>query len=329
MALSPAEVSLDLAWPASSDLQVFSAQTRLLVIAPHPDDETIASGVLIQQVRAAGGQVKILLLTAGDNNPWPQRWLERRLRIRTDDRLRWGQRRRAELQQALRQLNLPADALQVLDWPDLGVTDMLLNTTQAAVATMAAAIGAFDPSLVVLPSLADRHPDHGAAHVLVRLALANRPDPPPLFAYLIHGHAVEAGVTENMPPSTAQQATKLAALAAHESQMALSGRRMRRIADRPERHVRLTPQTAITASVLPWRPAAWLQPHLRLDVVNRAGSQPWRWPQAPLHCDQEGRYHLPVSTAVSQLASPGPRFVKLSVDLPSPWIFDRWGWHEV
>src|SRR5690242_21090013 len=32
----------------------FSASTRLLVIAPHPDDETLATGVLLQQVLAAG-----------------------------------------------------------------------------------------------------------------------------------------------------------------------------------------------------------------------------------------------------------------------------------
>ena len=57
------------------------AGTRLLVVAPHPDDESIATGELIQQVRQVGGQVDILLLTHGDNNPWPQRWMERRFRI--------------------------------------------------------------------------------------------------------------------------------------------------------------------------------------------------------------------------------------------------------
>ena len=88
--------------PATANgLPAFSAQTRLLVVAPHPDDETIATGLLIQQVRAAGGEVRILLLTEGDNNPWPQRWLERRVRIRVADRQRWGDRRHAEMLQAL------------------------------------------------------------------------------------------------------------------------------------------------------------------------------------------------------------------------------------
>ena len=70
-----------------------NARTRLLVVAPHPDDESIATGELILQVRQAGGEVQILLLTNGDNNPWPQRWVERRLRIGADERRRWGERR--------------------------------------------------------------------------------------------------------------------------------------------------------------------------------------------------------------------------------------------
>ena len=39
---------------------------RLLVIAPHPDDETIGAGGLIQRVHAGGGEVRVVLITAGD-----------------------------------------------------------------------------------------------------------------------------------------------------------------------------------------------------------------------------------------------------------------------
>src|SRR5689334_9969241 len=38
---------------------------RLLVIAPHPDDETLGAGGLIQRVRANDGQVRVVLITAG------------------------------------------------------------------------------------------------------------------------------------------------------------------------------------------------------------------------------------------------------------------------
>ncbi|MBE7454379.1 MAG: PIG-L family deacetylase [Kofleriaceae bacterium] len=119
----------------------FSASTRLLVIAPHPDDETLATGVLLQQVLAAGGEVRILLLTAGDNTPWPQRALDRRWRLGAADRRRWAQRRAAELQHALAALGVPATALQSLDWPDLGVTGLLLRSTDLAVAALHHATG--------------------------------------------------------------------------------------------------------------------------------------------------------------------------------------------
>ena len=148
---------------AATALPLFSAQTRLLVVAPHPDDETIACGLLIQQVRAAGGEVQVLLLTAGDNNPWPQRWLERRLRIGTRERLRWGRRRLLEMRQALLQLGVPPQAMHFLGWPDLGVTDCLLQADRAPLATLRAAVARCAPSLIASPALDDRHPDHGAA----------------------------------------------------------------------------------------------------------------------------------------------------------------------
>ncbi|MCB1569830.1 MAG: PIG-L family deacetylase, partial [Xanthomonadales bacterium] len=50
---------------------------RLLVVVPHPDDETLATGGLIQRALLAGAALRVVFATDGDNNPWPQRWLER------------------------------------------------------------------------------------------------------------------------------------------------------------------------------------------------------------------------------------------------------------
>lgn len=308
---------------AVSKSPAFSGQTRLLVVAPHPDDETIAAGLLIQQVLAAGGEVRILLLTAGDNNPWPQRWLERRVQIRQVDRQRWGSRRQAELQQALQCLELPSSALQTLGWPDMGVTERLLQPQGTAVPTLASAIGQFRPSLIAMPSLGDRHPDHGAAHVLVRLALAGQPVSPQLFTYMIHGHPPGTDIVE-VQGSPAQLAKKLTALSAHQSQMALSGNRMRHLAARPEQYAEVTPVAGLPLSALPWQPSIWLRPWLKLSVASAAGVQTWRWKDAPLRRDGQGIYHLSADSR-----STGPRFAKLALDLPSLWIFDHWGWCEL
>ncbi len=308
----------------ADDGPVFSACTRLLVIAPHPDDETIATGLLIQQVRAAGGEVRIVLLTAGENNPWPQRWLERRWRIRAGDRQRWGRRRRGELQQALASLEILPSALEALDWPDLGVTDMLLRQTGNAVATIREAINRFTPDVVALPALQDRHPDHGAAHVLVRLALAGHAAPPALFAYLVHGKAGSGDLIQ-MDGAPAQVSNKRAALQAHRSQIALSGKRLRQLAERPERFVDSRRAPPFGLAGLPWRPSWWLRPWLRLDVIGAAGAYGWAWPDAPLQRAKDGRFRL--LPGAGEFAA--PCFARLSLSLRSVWIFDHWGWCEL
>ncbi|HEY8683224.1 MAG TPA: PIG-L deacetylase family protein [Rhodanobacter sp.] len=305
-------------------LPVLSEQTRLLVVAPHPDDETIATGLLIQQVRAAGGTVRILLLTAGDNNPWPQRWLERRMTIRGTDRQRWGDRRHAEILQALQQLDVSRQALEELGLPDMGVTDQLLQSGSDAVTAMASAIRRFQPSLVAMPALDDHHPDHGAAHVLVQLALTGQAEPPQRLTYLVHGRPGSHEYVE-IHGSVEQQKKKMDALAMHRSQMALSGNRMRRLAARPERYARLTMRSVKPSSALPWQPPAWLRPWLRLSVISEAGARSWRWRDAPLQRDNRGVYHLLPSAG----ADGAVRFARLAWDLHTFWIFDRWGWREL
>lgn len=44
----------------------FWARQRLLVLAPHPDDETFSAGGLMARVKAAGGQVYVMVGSAGD-----------------------------------------------------------------------------------------------------------------------------------------------------------------------------------------------------------------------------------------------------------------------
>ena len=39
---------------------------RLLILAPHPDDETLSSAGLIQQVYARAGSIRSVVVTSGD-----------------------------------------------------------------------------------------------------------------------------------------------------------------------------------------------------------------------------------------------------------------------
>lgn len=301
----------------------YSAQTRLLVIAPHPDDETLGAGILIQRVREAGGRVDIVLLTDGDNNPWPQRLLERRLRIGRAGRARWAARRRQEMSRALRELGMPADGLHALGWPDQGLAPLLLQPGNDLVPEIAALFAALEPTLVVLPALADRHPDHGTAHVLVRLALAATQMQPLLWTYLVHGRELP-GPSFAVDGSAAQRAAKQAALAAHASQLALGRGRLQHMSERPERFAPVAAEAGI-GNCLPWVPPWWLRPWLRLDLVGLRDVQRWTWARAPLRLD--ATRGLPVLELAD--ADGAPRFARLSLPLRSPWIFDHWGWAEL
>ena len=50
------------------DLPV-NAGTRLVVVAPHPDDETLGAAGLMNRVIRAGGSVHVVWLTSGDGFP--------------------------------------------------------------------------------------------------------------------------------------------------------------------------------------------------------------------------------------------------------------------
>jgi len=39
---------------------------RLLILSPHPDDETLGCGGLIRRIKKAGGEVYVMIITYGD-----------------------------------------------------------------------------------------------------------------------------------------------------------------------------------------------------------------------------------------------------------------------
>jgi LmbE family N-acetylglucosaminyl deacetylase len=208
------------------------SDARLLVFAPHPDDETLATGELIQLAREKGADVRVVFATDGDNNPWPQRWTERRWRIDAAARARWGARRRDEALAALATLGVDAGAARFLGWPDLGLT-RLLECDDAAVGVLADEIRAFAPTHVATPSLRDRHPDHGALRVMVDLALAKTRAECVRLGYVVHGRE-EGPASCVLPEDSARHRRKIDALLAHESQIRLSRGRLLRWARQPE-----------------------------------------------------------------------------------------------
>lgn len=207
-----------------SNILPLTARDRVLVIAPHPDDESIACGGLLLAARDAGAARRVVTLTDGDNNPWPQRWIEKRWRIDSAARTRWGARRRAESHAAQEKLGVTAADRFFLGLPDSGLTALLMRGAQTLLGPLRDQIVAFRPTYLALPALADRHPDHSAAHIAVRLALRAADPAPQLLAYRVHGEN-HAQALLRIDLSETQRAIKRDAIASHHTQVTLSGKR--------------------------------------------------------------------------------------------------------
>ena len=195
-----------------------TAQARVMVMAPHPDDETLGAGGVLQRAVAARAAVRVLFATDGENNPWPQRVLERRWRIGAGERARWASRRRAEALAALRVLGVASECVDFLGLPDQRLTEVLLREDDPG-AMLAAEIHDWRPTLIVGPSMLDLHPDHSALAILLELALASIAPAHRCaqLAYLIHGPLRAA--TVGLRLRSAERRRKETALRCHASQL--------------------------------------------------------------------------------------------------------------
>jgi LmbE family N-acetylglucosaminyl deacetylase len=212
-----------------------------MVIAPHPDDEALACSVILQKAVRAGVAIRIVYVTDGDNNPWPQRALERRWRLSAADRKRWAKLRRAEALAALRVLDIHPRDVQFLALPDQGLTGLLLHDCDSALTPLTQVINDWSPTDILAPSLSDIHPDHNAVAVMMRLIFADFLAPEvSQWNYLVHGRSPAFfDRAAELSPSEVETATKRDAICCHKTQIKLSKRRFLGYAVRPERFLRV------------------------------------------------------------------------------------------
>ncbi len=244
-----------------------------MIFAPHPDDETLATGGLLQQAAAVGAAVRVIFATNGDNNPWPQRVIEHRWRIGITDRVRWGTKRRDEALAALKCLGIPSTCTVFLGYPDQGLTGLLLTGSQEILIKIASEIANWNPTLLIIPSSLDIHPDHSALAVLVRLALAYLGrDQPHLtqLSYLIHPPQRRGTPTDfiYLSLSREQQLHKREAILCHQSQLKLSRGKLLAFVKDSEKFLPV-PESASLYGRHPIRHVTLSGSTLRLDMAIR------------------------------------------------------------
>jgi LmbE family N-acetylglucosaminyl deacetylase len=181
-----------------------TADTRLLVIAPHPDDEILGAGGLMRRVHDLGGFVHVVYLTDGDGYPEGVRLEERGTKKNpsSSDFRDYGRRRQHEAQDALKTLGLDEHDTTFLRFPDGGLcklthtywsdrhrayrspytrrdrppeSDTIVPNAEYRgedlTLELARIIAEFGPTLILVPRKEDQHPDHCAAWYFLADAL--------------------------------------------------------------------------------------------------------------------------------------------------------------
>ena len=139
-------------WSTVPDLDLTNGEaacTRLVVVAAHPDDESLGAGGLIATAHAAGLDVYVVLLTAGEASHPTSPTLSRHA---------LATRRLAEAETALTTL-APHAPMVFLGASDGGVAAVEAEVTTSLVEL----IGDGRQTLLVAPWRHDGHPDHEAA----------------------------------------------------------------------------------------------------------------------------------------------------------------------
>lgn len=184
--------------PAPPEIWSSPPRGRVLVLAPHPDDETIGCGGVLTLHRKQGDPVRVVFLTdGGAGDPAGHYPAERYVALRQTEARRAGR-------------VLGVTDLEFWAYPDgkLGTVAELGERLEAAVAT-------FAPDIVYYPSSRELHPDHWSAGAQVEALHRAGRLPAPAYAYEIWA-ALEP--THVIDVSAAVE-TKLAALAEYPSQL--------------------------------------------------------------------------------------------------------------
>lgn len=194
---------------------------RVVVVVPHPDDETLALGGTLRRLSMAGVVVDLLVATDGEASYAPD----------GPDPAALGTTRRGELDEALARLDVVA-AVTRLGLPDGRLADHEAELRAAVVQMIGSPLSrpsttafAADRTVLLAPWEHDPHPDHRAAgRAALSAARATRTDCWAYPVWLRHAHppgSVEVPWERlrRVSLDAAAQAAKRAAVSSYRSQV--------------------------------------------------------------------------------------------------------------
>lgn len=192
---------------------------RILILAPHPDDETLGNAGLIQEALSAGASVRIAYLTNGDHDQITFKIDTHHIFLSPKTYIAMGEKRRQESIRATQILGLKKDDLYFLGYPDSGTLEIWENHWQDAPDFLNRLTGAkavpyednfsfrapykgeniledlkkilkeYQPTMAFVTAPADTNVDHQAAYCFLTaasLSLDPEISSPKTFLFLIH-----------------------------------------------------------------------------------------------------------------------------------------------
>jgi len=183
---------------------------RMVVVAPHPDDESIGAGGLMSAwTQYPGRSAEVVFLTRGEAGDRLLRSGDLSPAARTARLAAVIEQRRDE---AGRALDILGASAHWLDGHDGALATDVARLSDA----MTAHFDVVPPDIVVAPFPADRHPDHAAAARIAGRAAIALPERTPVLCYEVWSPA-PANALFDMSDTAA---AKWRAIASHESQVA-------------------------------------------------------------------------------------------------------------
>ncbi|MBI3321274.1 MAG: PIG-L family deacetylase [Candidatus Omnitrophica bacterium] len=211
----PRQPAERLTWPSVE----LTPQDRILILAPHPDDEVLGCGGVIQQAVAMRLPIRIVLLTYGDNNQWSFLVYRRHPVFMPKAIQGMGLVRHDEALEAASLLGVDPSHITFLGYPDFGTLQiwkahwgtrppfrsMLTRVTAVPYANalrpgapykgeeilrdLTTILREFHPTKIFVSHPSDAMPDHGALYLFTRVALwdlEREEQPAALYPYLVH-----------------------------------------------------------------------------------------------------------------------------------------------
>lgn len=205
--------------PEMPRVEPFSKDDRVLILAPHPDDEVIGCSGVIQHAQKAHATVEIAYMTNGDHNEFAFIVYEKRLTFRRGEFIHMGQIRRNEAACSSKLFGVKQNSLIFLGYPDFGLFPLFSKywKTEKPYMSLLTRISAvpyrdnfsydssyiaenvlrdlkkvlltYRPTRIFVTHPADTNGDHRATYLFLQVALLDLkgsiPEPK-VYPYLVH-----------------------------------------------------------------------------------------------------------------------------------------------